>query len=676
MEQLVLFILLGLGPGALYAGLSQSLVLTFRGSGVINVAAGAMGMWGAYSFYALRQGNLLLPLFYPSIGQPLAVVPAFIVALAECAVLGAVVEFLVFRPVRQQSALAKLVASVGLLLTLQALIVLRFGGQGQTAPNVLSGGVVDLGIDKVPVVRLEMFAIVVVLAVAFLLIYRFSLFGLATRAAQENEGEALLSGLSPRRLSLLNTVLATVVAGGVGILVAPMTQLDPNAITLAVVPALGAALIARFTSFPVAAAGGIGFGVLESLVTYAQSQSWFPQSGGVPMPGVTDLVFFVAIAVILMWRGKSLPDRGTFREIGLPPAPPPQRILRPTLILSGIAVAILLTSPYDFRQALINTMLGVIASLSVVVLAGFVGQVSMAQYAFAGVAGLIVSKLALSAGIGFPWGPIVAVVATTLIGTLVCVPAVRVRGVQLAVLTMAAAVALQSFGMNNPSWGASGGGTPVPPPFLGHLNLGPSGTFFINGGKQPSPLFGLLVLLVAVAAGVGVCQLRRSDLGQRLLAIRSNERAGAAAGISVPSMKFLAFGVSSFLIAVVGVLYAYNFGSMDPSNFSLMATLTLIAFAYIGGITTVKGAVIAGFLTTEGIPSHILERYVGIPVTYQILVGGVLLIFTIATNASGIALAPPPKFTWIKKAFARSPEQAPQHTNDLARTAAGTGVEK
>ncbi|WP_194820491.1 ABC transporter permease [Nocardia sp. XZ_19_385] len=639
MNQLLLFILLGVGPGALYAGLAQSLVLTYRGAGVINVSAGAMAMWGAYSFYALREGHLLLPFFYPDLGGPIAVAPAFLIATVESALLGVFIDLLVFRPLRQAAPLAKLVSTVGILLTVQAVIVLRFGGQGQTAPAVLSGGTVTVFGGTVPIIRLETLVLVIVSALVLATVYRYSRFGLATRAAQEDEAEAVMAGLSPRTLSLINTTAAGGLAGVVGILVAPMTQLDPTTLTLSVVPALGAALIAKFSSFTVAAAGGIAMGAMQSVVTYLQTLPWFPTSAGLPMPGLADVAFFIVIAAALVWRGRSLPERGSYIEPRLPPAPAPKKIVKPAVVLATVAVVALVVLPFDLRQGLIITFIGLISCLSLVVLTGFVGQVSLAQYAFAGLSGLVVSKLAIHAGLGFPWGPIAGIAAATVFGFIDVLPATRVRGVHLAVLTLAAAVALQNFGFHNPSWGASGLGSPVSPPTIFGLNFGPTGSFPVNGEHQPSPLFGIVCLAVAVSMCVAVANLRRSGLGQRMLAVRSSERAAAAVGISVPGIKVTAFVISAFIMGVAGVLYAYNYGSVDPATFNIVNTLVLIALAYIGGITTIKGVVIASLLMAGGLASTIMENYIGLPSDYLLLFAGVSLVLTIAMNASGIAMA-------------------------------------
>jgi branched-chain amino acid transport system permease protein len=646
VSQFLLFVLLGLGPGALIAGIALGVVLAYRGAGVINLATGALAMLGAYVFYGLRTGGYLFlpPIpFAPhtvSLGGPWATLPAILLAVAVCALTGALFDVLVLRRLRGAAPLAKLLASLGLLITIQAIAVLRFGTSGQAAPAVLPNGpgdVVHVGGATVPSDRFLLAGIVAVAAVALWALYRFTRFGLATRAASEDETKAMLAGLPPGELSLANTVLASLLAGTLGVLVAPMTQLDPTTIPLAVVPALGAALLARFTSFGIAATAGIAMGVVDSLVTYCASKPWFPTSAGIAIPGVTELIYFLVIVGAMYLRGGRLPERGMLTEARLPAAPRASRILSPALALSVVAVLAFLVLPFDFRQALTNSLIGIVVCLSLVVTTGFVGQVSIVQVALAGISGFIVSKLAVHAGIGFPIGPLLGAAAATVVGLVTAVSALRVRGVNLAVVTLAAAVAIEEFVFANPTIGGGESGAPVPPPHLLGIGLGPTADFPINADSPPSPVFGMACVFVVAVLAAFVASLRRSELGQRMLAVRSNERAAAGAGIDVRAVKLAAFGISAFIAGVAGALYAYNFGSVTAGRFGIVTALAFVAFAYLGGITTVSGAVVGGMLVTEGLAIHAVNRWFGVPVDYQLFIAGLALIVTIVLNPMGIA---------------------------------------
>ena len=594
------FALLGLGTGALIAGIALSLVLNYQGSGVINLATGAIAMMGAYEFYALRtSGSLFIPL--PAVplvhlGGPWGTLPALVVALLVCAAIGVAFDVVAVSRLRAAPPLAKLVVSLGLLLTLQAIAILRFGPGGQSAPAVLPAGASDVvrvfGLG-VPLDRFLLTGIVVLASVALAALYKLTRFGLATRAAAENETSAELAGLAPQWISTANTVIAFMLAGALGILVAPTSQLDPNTIPLAVIPALGAALLARFTSFSIAAAAGIAMGIIQSEFLYLQTQSWFPSNNGIPLPGVADLSYFLIIAAVLLLRGRSLPTRGTLLEPRLPAAPSARRIVAPSLAAAVLCSVAILTVSFNVRGSLIDTLIGALICLSLVVITGFIGQVSLFQIGVAGIAGVAVSKLAVEAGIGFPVGPAIAILIATAVGVAVGSPAFRVRGVNLAILTVAGMVAIENFVFENTSWGAgTGGGAPVPTPKLFGIDVGPSGGFPGFHGGAPTPTFAFICLATLVVLGMLVASVRSGPIGQRMLAVRSNERAAAAAGINPRNMKLIALALSSFIAAIAGVLYAYNFASVTPTEFGTSIALEFVAFTYIGGITTVRGAII------------------------------------------------------------------------------------
>lgn len=646
MKDLLLFALLGLGPGALIAGVALAMVLFYRSGGVVNLATGAIAAWGAFTFYDLnRAGDLLLPPlpFAPhrlNLGGPIDVLPAFVITLLSCLVLGVLLELLVFRRLRATSPLAKLVASLGVLLLLFAILLLRYGTTAPAAPAVLPNGpndVVDVFGVPVPTDRLQLAAIVVAVAGLLMLLYRLTRFGLATRAASENEAAALYAGLSPNTISMVNTLLACVLAGALGVLAAPTAQLDVGTLTFTVVPALGAALLAGFTSFGLAVGAGVGMGIVQSLVIYLQTKSWFPNQGGAPIPGVADLMYFLVIVGAIAWRARSLPLRGRLAEQRLPLAPRADRVLAPALAAACLAAAAFLVFPFDFRQALLNSLIAAVLCLSLVVITGLAGQVSILQLTLAGVAGVVVAKLGIEAGIGFPLGPVLGVTAATLVGLAIAVSALRVRGINLGIATLVAALAIERFVFDNPRWGAGEGGSlDAPNPHLLGLDIGPQAGFPIGDGNVPSPLFGLLCVIVALLLGLLVVGLRRSVLGQTMLAVRSNEEAAAGNGISPARVKLIAFGLASFIAGCAGVMSAYSLGAVTLNSITILSGLAIVAFAYLGGITTAVGAVIGGLLVTDGLVSHALEKWLGVPPEYQLIVAGLALILTVVASPAGV----------------------------------------
>jgi len=627
VQEILLFILLGLGSGALIAGISLGVVLSYRGSGVINLSVGGLAMLGGYAYWSLNTGKIAtLPTW-----------ACLVLSLLFVTVVGAVTEFAVYRPMRNSAPLAKLVASLGVLLVLQAAMLLAFGITQQPEPGILPQNIVHIFGTVIPVNRFILTGMVIVAAAVLAAVYKWTRFGLATRAAAENEVAAMLGGLSPNTVSLINTLASALLAGAVGILAASITQLDPQTLPLQIIPALAAALLASFTSFGIACAASIGIGILYSLVEYASAQTWFPQSGGVALPGVTDLLAFIIIVTVLFWRGSRLPGRGELVERRLPEAPRPQHLPRTAAICFLVAAVALIVLPFGFREALINTLIGTMMALSLVVITGFVGQISLIQLALAGAAGFTVSHMASNFGITFPVAALAGIAVALVIGVITAVSAVRVRGISLAVVTLAGAVAIQNFGFTNSTWGGGLAGAPVPEPKWFGLDLGPSAPFRGVDGNLPSPVFGWVALICCVLLCVAVGYVRRGKLGQRMLAVRSNERAAAAAAVNPRTVKLAAFTIAAFIAGVAGVLYAYNFLSVSADSFDAVTALSLIAFAYAGGITLISGAVFAGLISAQALIPYALDKWFGLNGNWFLLFGGLILIFTLLRNPEGVA---------------------------------------
>jgi branched-chain amino acid transport system permease protein len=436
---------------------------------------------------------------------------------------------------------------------------------------------------------------------------------------------------------MANTLLACLVAGGMGVLAASITQLDSQILPLQIVPALAAALFARFTSFGIACAVGLAIGMVESVLYYLQTQSWFPTDEGLALPGVQQLFVFVVIVIAMFVRGSSLPGRGELIEKRLPFFPRSERLARNATGATAVCVVALIVLPFDFRQALIVSLLGALIALSLVVITGLVGQISVMQLALAGVAGFTVSHMATDYGIEFPLGPLIGVAVATVVGLLVAVSALRVRGVSLAVVTLAAAVAIEQFWFVNATWGGGTSASPVPSPRVFGFSLGPDSSFRGLDDSLPSPVFGFFTLAVMVALCLLVAGVRKSSLGQQMLAVRSNERAAAAAGVNVTYVKLTGFGLAAMIAGVAGVLYSYNFGSVSAARFGALAALGLIAFAYVGGITMISGAILAGLISTQGLVPYALDKWLGISGNWALLFAGVALILTLIMNPEGVA---------------------------------------
>ncbi len=636
MTDYAYYLLLGSGAAAIIAAFGLGLVITYQGSGVVNFAYGAMAMWVAYVYADLRQGAYPFPIpglpgryhFDHDVGFRWAMTLSMLTA----ALLGLAVYLLVFRPLRRAPALAKVVASIGLVIVFTSLVDRRFADKITIRVGaILPREPVTLAKDlTVPRDGLWLALIVILLGAGLWVMSRYSRIGLVTRAAAENEKGAVLLGFSPDFLAGLSFVVASLVGGLIAILAAPMIQLSSGVFTFGfLIPALGAALIGAFQNIWPTVLTGLAIGTVQSTFTKLQSDiSWFPKYGA--REGLPFLVIIIAMVAL----GERLPDRGAVKRWRLPAVPTAK--VTPTTVLVPVvaAVAGLLFLGPLWRGAIMTTTIAAILALSLVVLTGFGGQTSLAQMAFAGVAGFALSKLAMQWHVPFPIAPVLAAICATAFGVVVGVPALRVRGTNLAIVTLAGGVAISEFIFKNPEYvgDVSTGGAKIPHPKLGGWDLA-----LVLGTKSSRPVFGIFLVVVALLLAVVVANIRRSATGRRMLAIRSNERAASAIGISVANGKMLVFTMSSFIAGVGGCLIAYRFGTVSDVSYGTVASLTALAVAYLGGITSVSGAVTAGIVASSGVAFFATTRVIGSLGTWEAFIGGVLLIFTAIQNPEGIA---------------------------------------
>ena len=636
MSDYAFFLLLGAAAGAIIAAFGLGLLITHEGSGVVNFAYGAMATWSGYVYADLRQGAYPFPI--PGLpdryhfGDDVGFRWAMLLALLTSAVMGLFIFFAVFRPLLRAPALAKVVASIGLVIVFISLIERRFqDNAGLRVDAILPREPVTFA-EGVTVPRdgLWLAGIVIALAAIIWVISRFTRWGLAIRAASENEKGAVLLGYSPIVLAAGSFVVASVIGSLVVILASPMIQLSSSVFTFAfLVPALGAALIGRFRRIWPVVFTGLAIGLVQSSFTKMQVDfSWFPQYGA--REGLPFLVIIVAMVVM----GEGLPDRGSVDTWKLPAVPMAKVTVLNVSVPIAIAVIGLLTLGPLWRGAIMTTLISMVLALSLVVLTGFGGQTSLAQMAFAGVAGFALSKIATDWGVPFPLAPLLAATIAMVFGVVVGLPALRVRGTNLAIITLAGGVAINEFVFKNPKYvgDASTGGAKVPNPKLGPWDLG-----LILGDQASRPVFGILLVGIGVVVALAVANLRRSGSGRRMIATRSNERAAAALGISVFRTKIQVFAISSFVAGLAGCMIAYRFGSVSDASFGTIASLTALAVAYLGGITCVSGAVTAGITATSGVAFYAISQATGSLGQWEALIGGVLLILTAILNPEGIA---------------------------------------
>ena len=631
MSSYVEFLLLGLGNGGVFAALAVALVVTYRSSGVLNFATGAQALYAAYTYSLLRNGQLLDPIpgLSPTIGvgSPWGFWPALLATLAIQAVLGAVCYLLIFRPLRNHRPVTKAVASIGLMGLLTAVVQYQAGTAViNVNPIFPQNHVSFLGAD-ISTDRLWLAGTIIALGIVLTVLFRYTRFGLATRAAAETEVGALVSGLSPDRIALLNWIISFIVCGIAGVLIAPLVPLVPGTYTLFIVPALAAAVVGRFHSLGWAITAGLGIGALESLSVYINGvHPSFPAGAG-------ELVPLVLVLLVLAFRGKTIPSRGSTGQVTLGRAPRSHWRTPATVVGFALGLVAIYSFTGNNRAGLYTSFITAIITLSLVVVTGYTGQISLAQLTFAGVSAYILSTFAHTWGIPFPIAPLLAALVAAVVGVLIGIPALRVRGLMLGVVTLTFAAGVEAIWFNNNSLDGGASGLAIPTPTLFGMNLGIG-----SGNDFPRPAFGIMCLIVLTAVAFGVSWLRTSRLGSAMLAVRADERSAAAAGINVVRIKLIGFAISAFIAGIGGSLLAYQLSNVTFQDFDAFLGLVLFSVAVVAGITSVSGGIVAGIITSGGLLVTWISSGVGqsgVSNWYGV-VAGIGVILTVIFNPEGV----------------------------------------
>src|SRR5258706_5341093 len=436
------FALLGLGLGALYSLASQGLMVIYRGSGVLSFAHGAIGMVGAYIEWEVKVQH----------DQPMWL--AWLAGLGACAALGALSHLLVMRQLRRASPLARIVATLGLLIILQSGAVLRYGQRVTTVPSELPRNLIHPFGLTLSVDRFILVGIAAVVSVALWAFYKFARFGVFTTAVAENQRAASSIGLSPDWIATANWALGSALAGMAAILIAPIVQLQVATMTNLVLAAMAAALVAGFRSFPIAFVAGVVIGI-------GQTEA----DRFVHTPGASSSLPFLVIVVWLIVRGQALPLRDFFLQ-RLPAVGSGRVHIKALVITMAITTLVILAVSPRWQDAFVVTFSMGIVLLSVVVVTGYAGQLSLAQFALAGFGALVAGRLIDAAGWPFAPALLAGVAATVPLGALFALPAVRARGINLAIVTLGLGTAIELMIFQNGRYVGGFGGTQIRMPHL------------------------------------------------------------------------------------------------------------------------------------------------------------------------------------------------------------------
>ena len=632
MEEFVRFALLGLGVGTLYALAAQGLIVVYRGSGVLNFALGATGIVGAFVYYELQFEN-----DWPYLA-------AALVGICVSAILGMLTHLLIMRQLRRASSLVRVIATLGVLITFQAAVVLRYGSNARQIPFWLPDDRLTLWGDVVITEdRLILFGIACALTLGLWALYKFTPFGFATSAVAENERAASAIGISPDRTAMLNWGLGSAIAAFAAILVIPIITLQVTVMTSLIVAALAAALVADFRSFPVALLGGVLMGIAQIEANRYVDQIGFGSS-----------IPFLVIIVWLVVRGRSLPLRDYFLQ--RLPSVGAGRIYWPWLAIGcGIVVLGLATLDTLWTDAITVTLGVGIVLLSIVVLTGYAGQLSLGQFAIAGFGAWVAGRIVAVHDVPFLLALLLGVLAAVPLGIIFAIPAVRTRGINLAIVTLGLGTAIELMLFRNRDYTGGVQGTQVGNPHVFGINIGSIGNPF---------RYGIFVLVMLVLATIVVANVRRGRSGRRYIAVRTNERAAASLGINVPAAKLAAFGLSAAIAALGGIVLAFRLSSVSYTSYNNFTSVTYVGLTLVGGLGYLMGPVLGATLAPAALGQQILETLWDGVGKYIQLIGGLSILALVLLNQDGVAAeqarqirAVMAKFNWGKRMGRRKAEE-------------------
>lgn len=604
MTSLILFAILGLGAGAAYALLAQGLVLIHRGSGVVNFAHGSMAMVGAFLFFELHQMH----------GVP--VLAAGVISVVTVAALGAAVYLVIMRRLLHGSALSRIIAALGLLISIQGICTLIWGELPKNINALLPSSLVQSGDSSVGLDRFYLLGIAVGVSLAVWAMVRFTRTGIALRANAENRVAAATLGWSSNVMGTLTWSLGAGLAALAGILIAPLTGIAVDQMPLLVIPALAAALVGRFKSFPITLVAAFSIGVLQSVATRY-----------IDVAGISEALPFLIILVVLVITKQA--HAGRQHVVEVLPRLGSGRVRRTTILITmAMAAAFIFILPSELVYSITVSVAWATVMLSVVVLLGLAGQLSLAQFALAGIAALIAGRTVNDLGAPFLVALLVGVVATIPVGLLFALPALRTKGASLAVVTLGLAVTTSAMVFNNAVWTGGPDGTPVGYPEIFGLE--------IDGTTHPER-YALVVIAFFTLCALVVTNIRRGGAGRSLIAVRTNERAAAALGVNVFGAKLYAFALAAALAALGGILLAFRSPFILYADFVPLNSILVVAFTVVGGVGYIMGAFNGGTLVAGGLGAWVMHAIVpGASPVWLSIIGGVMVTALVVLNPNGL----------------------------------------
>lgn len=594
MSELISYVILGISRGLIIGMLALGLVLIYKGTRILNLAQPFFGLLGAFLCWWLTARASFLP--FQEMSRPRFLVAALL-ALVLVGLNGWSLQRNLFRKLRRAPRLVTLVASIAIAQGTLGIVTLLFNRNAEQAeeiriiPTVIRTSFVigDLGVTGGDI---QAFILIPLITVAAAVFFRVTRFGVAVRAAAENAESARLLGISVDRVAGFTWVVGSVLAGIAGILLSAQ-QGGLNTTTLSVgflVRALAAALIGGLTSLPGALVGGLIVGVAESVIA-----GYFPSTIGLP-----ETVFFAAVIVVLVFRPNGLfgQREETEDKVAFVPAMRelPARLRMTSFVpvlrrgslvtVLAFAVAISLATGSRTNGILVNVVVYAMVAVSLTVLMGYAGVISLGHWALVGVGAFATANLFTKHNVPFALTVPLVVIIGMWVSVLLGLPALRIRGLYLAIVTLAFGYAAELYLFKSDQLAQGQTGISIVPPKIGPIDLD-------DPSNRPLFLTGIVLLLASIWVARN---LAGSATGRSFFAVRENEKAAATLGVGLTQAKLVAFAISGGIAALAGVLHSLSIGTVNSVEYPAFTSIVLVSMVMIGGLGSLIGPILGSFL--------------------------------------------------------------------------------
>jgi branched-chain amino acid transport system permease protein len=603
-------------------------VLTYQATGVFNFAFGAQAFASAFIFTYLTQ-------YHNWTGWE-----AFLLTVVVMGpVVGWAFDRLLFRHIPNSNSTAKLVCSLALLVGIPALLPVIFGPQNLDATTTIfpffNPNVVYFTIAGTPIngIYLATISVTVVVLILLTILLRFTSLGLQMRGAVESRRLVQLDGVNANGVVAVAWIISSFMASLAGVLLAPVFgAFNSDEFVTLTVTAIAAAAWALLRSLPIAAGVAVLIGVVTTVL-----QGYIPPDSFWNAAVVPSLPFFAIAAALLILPGMRNLDasRDPLATIDPPPepiaattrAPSMDRIIRTAwwVLLAAFCVSMLTWIPVTWETVFNNGLTLSIILLSVTLITGMAGQLSLCQATFAGIGAFTAAVFAVHLGLNFLVGGLIGCAIAAIVAVALALLSLRLRGLGLALMTLAAALLFDNTAFND-IWVTGGAqGTSLQSKWLGT-------SAFFNFNGHAMFILAMVVLIVAV---VIVLQVRKGTVGRNLAAMRGSETATAGLGVNPTWQRIVVFALSGAIAGIGGVLYSIQQQHVSPVDWNTSFSLVLVVLVVTTSVNTVEGAIQAGIglFVIEQLLTYLPSRFGGPSLTIVLFAFGAL---TYAQHPEGV----------------------------------------